>query len=184
MKNARVAQRYALALIELAEEFKLLDTIVADAGYLERLMSQSPEFARFLRSPVVNFHRKRKILAELLTGKVHDLTLRFIVLLAGKRRENHLGEVIREFYALWDLRRGVVNAEVHTVIPLTELERKSLVTRLGSNLGKTIELKPALDPSLKGGFTVRFNDTVWDASVRRRLERLRMRFAEGDAGGA
>jgi F-type H+-transporting ATPase subunit delta len=180
MKNSRVAQRYALALFEVAEEQKLLDRVVADAGILERLMSHSPDFALFLRSPVINFHRKQKILRDILTGKVHDLTLGFVLLLTGKSRESMLGDVIREFYFLRDERRGVVNADVATVVPLTDAETKALVSRLGSFLSKTVELRPGIDPSLRGGFTVRFYDTVWDASVRRRLERLRARFTEGD----
>jgi F-type H+-transporting ATPase subunit delta len=180
MKNSRVAQRYALALFEVAEEQKLLDRVVADAGILERLMSHSPDFALFLRSPVINYHRKQKILREILTDKVHALTLGFVLLLAGKSRESLLGDVIREFYFIRDERRGVVNAEVTTVVPLNDAEKKALVSRLGTHLAKTIELRAGIDPSLRGGFTVRFYDTVWDASVRRSLERLRARFTESD----
>ncbi len=179
MTNTRVAQRYALALIELAEETGTAGTIDADAAYLFRLMSQSAEFGVFLRSPVINHHRKKKILTEILKGKISDLMLNFTILLASKNREELLGEVIRQFFPLREKRQGIVTAEVRTVVPLTSGEQESLRAKLSKNLGKTVRMRTALEPSLRGGFTVRFDDTIWDASVRRRLEVLRHRLITG-----
>ena len=45
--------------------------------------------------------------------------------------------------------------------------------------GRTIDLRVEVDASLIGGLTVRVGDTLYDASVRGRLERLRDRLVAG-----
>jgi F-type H+-transporting ATPase subunit delta len=45
--------------------------------------------------------------------------------------------------------------------------------------GKTVDLRVEVDESLIGGLTVRIGDTLYDASVRGRLERLRERLSAG-----
>ncbi len=179
MTHSRVAERYALALIELAEEQGNLTAVEKDMEFLAALISASREFAAFLRSPVINHHRKQAALTEILKGKVDAMTLRFVVLLAAKDREGILLEVVRHFRILCDVRRGIVQTEVRTVVPMTAAEQETLTRRISAAIGKTVRLTSVIDPSLRGGFTVRFNDTVWDASVRRRLEVLRHRFTEG-----
>jgi F-type H+-transporting ATPase subunit delta len=180
MTHSKVAHRYALSLIELAEQFGIVDEVNRDIEVLRDLMSRSREFSHFLRSPVVNLHRKQKILSDILNGKVQDLTLRFVLLLAAKTRAAILGEVVRQFTRLRDERQGIVNASVKTVVAMNNTEQQALAGRLGKYTGKTIRMSYSIEPALKAGFTVQFNDTVWDASVRRQLEVLRNRFMEGD----
>jgi len=180
MTNSKVAHRYALSLIEIAEESGNSDAVTRDIGTLRDLMAGSREFANFLKSPVINLHRKQKLLTAILGGKVCDLVLRFVLLLAAKTRTPILQEVIRQYDILLDERKGVVSARVRTVVPLTAGEQQLLAERIRNHTGKTVRMQYDLDPSLKAGFTVQYDDTVWDASVRRQLEVLRRRLVHGD----
>ena len=64
---------------------------------------------------------------------------------------------------------------------LNEDQEKKLIAQLETATKKKIRLTYVTDASLKGGFVVQHDDTVWDASVRRQLEVLRERFVEGTA---
>ncbi len=64
-------------------------------------------------------------------------------------------------------------AEVRSAVELDEDQRKRLAEALSSNLGKDIEVKVIVDPSVMGGLSARVDDTVIDGTVRHRLDRLR-----------
>jgi F-type H+-transporting ATPase subunit delta len=181
MSEFRASYRYALAMIGVAEELKKLDEVNKDFEFLEKLINQSDELRLFLKSPVVNAEKKKRLLAEIFQGKVNDSTMKFMILLASKGREGLLPEIIRQFYRLRDEHLGILNVMAKTAVKFTEAQEKQLVSQLEHVTKKKIRISYLVDPSLKGGFTVRHEDTVWDASVSHQLELLRQQFAEGTA---
>jgi F-type H+-transporting ATPase subunit delta len=76
-------------------------------------------------------------------------------------------------------RRGVVDAVARTALPLSADETKALQQKVAGMTGRTVDLRVEVDESLIGGLTVRVGDTLYDASVRGRLERLRERLMAG-----
>ena len=181
MTQSKAASRYALAFIGIAEEMKTLDAVGKDFIYLDALTKQSPEFSAFLKSPVVNKEKKKSVLREVLQKNVSEMTLKFILLLAAKGREDVLPEIIRQFYRLRDEHQGILNVTARTSVKFSDAQEKTLVNQIEQSTKKKVRMNYVLDPSLKGGFTVQHEDTVWDASVRHQLELLRKRFAEGVA---
>ena len=63
-------------------------------------------------------------------------------------------------------------------MPLSQDETAALAKVAGMT-GRTVDLRVEVDESLIGGITVRVGDTLYDASVRGRLERLRERLVAG-----
>ena len=181
MSEFRAAYRYALALLGVAEEMKRLDDVSRDLTSIEKLTKELPEFLSFLRSPVVNSEKKKRTLTEILQGKVSDITQKFVLLLASKGREGLLPEIIRQFYKLRDERLGILHVTTRTAVAFKPEQEKQLINQLETATKKKVRLTYILDASLKGGFVVQHDDTVWDASVSRQLELLRERFVEGTA---
>jgi F-type H+-transporting ATPase subunit delta len=181
MSESRSAYRYALAILEVAEETKQLDRVGEDLALIGNAIKESREFYLFLRSPIVNKDKKEHLLGEVFNGKICDLTMKFIILVTHKGRERHLIEIIREFNALRDQRLGIINVSVKTASTLTQDQRKRLVERIQTVTKKSVRLDETLEPQLIGGFTVQYEDTVWDGSVRRQLETLRERLIGGAA---
>lgn len=179
MKTSRVARRYAQALLESAERDRLLDAVLADLRVLQEHIAESREFRSFLRSPVIKGHMKLSILRNVFGGSVSALTLDFLRLLIEKRREALLSEVIAELFLMNDVRQGIVTLELKAALELSDAHRSAITQRFEHLTGKKIRISFSVDTSLRGGILVRVGDTVYDGSIKRQLELLRERFAQG-----
>ncbi len=178
MINVRAAQRYALAIFRVAEEQNIIDIISRDFELIHRAIRESHDFFLFIKSPIINTERKKHVFAILFEGKIADLTLRFIILLTMKNREGLLNDIIQQYEVLRDRQRGILNITVQTAVRLTSEQEKDFARRLGDTTGKNVRMTFAVDPALRGGFTVQYNDTVVDASVRHQLDLLKLRLTE------
>ena len=181
MSEFRAAYRYALALLGVAEEMKKLDDVSRDLASIEKLIKDSREFFLFLKSPVVNSEKKKRTLTEILEGRMSDVTMKFVLLLASKGREALLPEITQQFNRLRDERLGILHVTTRTAVAFKPEQEKQLISQIEAATKKKVRLSYVVDPSLKGGFMVQHDDTVWDASVRHQLEVLRERFVEGTA---
>jgi F-type H+-transporting ATPase subunit delta len=172
MSNVRAASRYAAALLGVSDERGEMETVGRDISFLEELITKVPDFALFLKSPVVSKERKRQALTQIIGGKTGETVGTFVLLLASKRREALLPDIISEFHRLRDVKTGVLNASAKSAAPFSPGQEKNLTGQLEKATGKRVRLKVSRDPALVGGFTVQYEDTVWDASVKRQLELL------------
>jgi F-type H+-transporting ATPase subunit delta len=74
---------------------------------------------------------------------------------------------------------GIRQAEITTARELDQTERASLLASVGKLAGARIEASFKLDTSILGGAVVRIGSTVYDGSVRGRLDRLREALTAG-----
>jgi F-type H+-transporting ATPase subunit delta len=70
-------------------------------------------------------------------------------------------------------RQGVRSVEIVTARELGENDRAGLVAGVGKLAGAQIQASFKLDTSILGGTVVRIGSTVYDGSVRGRLDRLK-----------
>src|SRR5512138_3096514 len=130
MSNHRVSRRYAQALMAIAAEQKSVDAVAADLASIGTTLAASRDLRLIVDSPVVREGKKLAIFTELWSSRVGPVTMAFITLLATKRRERLLPEVIEEFLSLRDAAQGVLVAAVQTAVPLTGEQESALVGRL------------------------------------------------------
>ena len=180
MTNVRVARRYAEALVELAEENKNVDTTIKDLEYLRASIAGSHDLSLFLKNPIISKPRKREVLQALFTGSVQKSTIEFLGVLALKGREELLPAIIDQFFSIWDDRQGTVAVGVKTATEFSDDQSAVLRTKLEQYAKKKVRLTFGLDSDLIGGFVARVGDTVFDGSIKRQLELLRLRFSQGD----
>jgi|ERR1700733_10441613 len=177
--NRRVAARYALALMDLGEEMKVLDKIADDLRDIEVAIHASRELGMALSSPVVTPDRKLRIMREIFGNRTSEITMKFIELLVRKGRPEYILATAEEFLAMLDAKQNIVNAKVSSAIKLTEEEQTQLQAKLEKMTGKRIRPEFLLDPELRGGFIARIGDELVDASLRHQLMLLREEFKRG-----
>ena len=181
MKNTRVARRYAQALMMSADSVKAVDAYANDLEIIKKTLAGSRELRLFISRPIVSDEKKMKILRELFASTVSKATISFVELLVEKKREEHLLEVIEQYFVLRDAKYGIVNVDVSSAVEITSQQEKGLSAKLERYTKKKVRVRFALDTTLKGGLVVRIGDTVLDSSIKRQLELMREQFIEGHA---
>jgi F-type H+-transporting ATPase subunit delta len=178
MSNYRVAYRYGTALLQSAEEEHLLEQTARDAEMIAKTVRENRDLRVFLASPIIVKEKKKQVLDGLFEKLVGQVMVRFLNLLTEKDREGQLLDILEEFLHLFDEKRGILRVEVTSAVDLTEKERDQLRSRLESYTGKTVVPGFRRDPTLLGGFVVRLDDRVIDASLSHQLTLLKEKFLE------
>lgn len=177
-----IANRYAGALADLVSDpsskldpRKTADQLRAVAG----LVSESNELRTILLSPAVQPARKRAVVARLgeLLG-LPALLRNFVFVVIDRRRIGVLSNISQAFEDLLDERFGVVRADVTSAGKLSEQQRNGLREKLSRITGKQVRCEFAEQADLLGGAVVQVGSTVYDGSIRGRLERLRQRLVK------
>jgi F-type H+-transporting ATPase subunit delta len=104
----------------------------------------------------------------------HDLTVRFLGVLGEQERLDLLAAMARAFAALVAEHRGEVTVEVVSAAPLAAEQEEAVREMAASALGRTVDLKTAVDPELLGGLVVRVGSRMIDASVATKLRHLEL----------
>lgn len=101
--------------------------------------------------------------------------LNFMNLLIDRHRENELDAILAYYTRLANQERGMEDALVTTVQPLSEEESESLKQHFGKLTDKKIRIQNVVDPSILGGMIVQIGDRLFDGSVAGKLERFKRR---------
>lgn len=170
-----LAERYAAALFELAEERRLLDAVAADLRNLRQLIDESADLRRLIRSPVLGRAALGKAVAALAArAEFQPITANFLGLLARNRRLFALPDMITGFLAELARRRGEVTAEVTAAQALSSAQQEALGTQLRAAVGQKVAVDIRIDPSLLGGLMVKLGSRMVDASLKSKLHRLQL----------
>lgn len=170
-----IAERYAAALYELADENKALDQVADDLRALRDVMAESDDLVRLVRSPVIGRDDQEKgVLAVAEKAGFSDLTRRFLGVLARNRRLFSLSGMIEAYLGLLATRRGEVTARVSAAAKLTEKQMNALVATLKSAVGAKVAVDVKVDPSLLGGLVVQVGSRMVDSSLRTKLQQLQL----------
>ena len=179
MSDILVAKRYAQALHDAAEAVGQLDDVDADVELIRASLESSRELVLLFESPVVSRERKARVVKVLFEDRLSSTTLGFLDLLVQKRRENIFPQMVLAYRRLRDDQMGIVGVTIRSAQPVSDDERNRIARALESWTGGKISVQADHDAALIGGLLVRIGDTVYDGSVRNKLEHLREQFAAG-----
>ncbi|MCF2443078.1 ATP synthase F1 subunit delta [Dyadobacter sp. CY345] len=172
-----VAARYAKSLIELAKEKNVVEAVFEDMKLFKDTADKNRGLMLALKSPVVRHEKKLAILKAIFQDKVNPVSYSIFEIITKKNRESILYAIADEFIKTYDEYRGIQKATVITTTPLTEDLRKQFNQIVADATGRTVELEEKVDPNLIGGYLLRVNDRQIDASLRSRLNELKLQLA-------
>jgi F-type H+-transporting ATPase subunit delta len=134
----------------------------------------SQELREFFENPAIPAVQKVEILDKLNAKLKLQKELRnLIAVLISNDRIAQVSDVADAYRRLLQEQIGIRPAEIVTARELDSKEREDLVTELAKLAGSKIQASFTLDKSILGGTVVRIGSTVYDGSVRGRLERLK-----------
>jgi ATP synthase F1 delta subunit len=171
-----IAQVYARSLFEAAKERDKLDTIRDQLGEFADAVNESRDLQAFLFSPYFSTEEKREGLRKVVTGAEPEL-LNFLELLAENHRMPAIFRIRRAFDALWEHEHKLLPVDITSAVELDQKTVKSIGDRIGEQTGRKVELTSRVDPEILGGIVLRVGNSILDASIKNRLNRLRRQIA-------
>lgn len=178
MRVTLLAKRYAQALFDLSLENKVLEKVAQDMVLVNTVVNESRELKLMLNNPVLDTLKKNNVLRKIFDGKIEDISLKFILLIARKGRERYIPYISKAFNDIYKDYKNIVDVVLTTTYK-TDKEIKDRVLKLMTDItSKSIELEEVLDDDLIGGFVINLEDYQYDASVKTQLKRLRKEFSE------
>lgn len=171
-RDLDVAGVYARSLLELAEQRGEADALQDELDDLTKYLEQNRELEEFLGSPLVDAKIRAKSIEKAFRGRASDLLVDALQVINRKGRLGLLPAIAKSYLNEYRERRGLVEASVSTVVPLTESQRSGLVAAITRFSGKRPILTERIDPSLIGGIVVEVGGQKLDTSVAARLRSL------------
>ncbi|MGV6814425.1 MAG: ATP synthase F1 subunit delta [Phycisphaerales bacterium] len=171
-----LAKVYAKSLFELAQAHGGQDTAESILGELEdivELARNDRAFSELLASRLIDAGKRDASLERLFTGKVSDLTLKFLRQINRKGRLANLSQIATAMDSLVQDQFGRIEVDVFTATPIGAGELEAVRKQLSDSLGKDVIMHPYTDSGMLGGIKLRMGDQLIDASIQAQLRKMR-----------
>jgi F-type H+-transporting ATPase subunit delta len=170
--------QYANALADIAMAQGAAEKTAEQLVGFGALYAESTELRNFLASPAVATEAKHRVIGKLLARVGGSkIVQNFLFVVTDHQRTHVLPEMIAAFQEVIRQRQGITEAQISSAVELNKTQKAEMEFTLERLTGKRVEAKFSLEPELLGGAVVRVGDTVYDGSLRSRLNELRARLA-------
>jgi ATP synthase F1 delta subunit len=167
-----IAQVYSRSLFEVAREEGKLDEIREQLGEFADVLAQERNMQLFFFSPQFSTEEKKEGLHKAVEGADETL-VNFLELLLEKHRMPAIFRIRRQFDERWREENQLLPVQVTSAVELDEETVRKIGDEIGERTGRKVDLTSRVDPDILGGIVLRVGNSILDASIRNRLERLR-----------
>ena len=173
------ANRYSLALYELANESNSLAKIEINSHALLKLISSSKDFNNLIKDPTVSRSVLNKVIEKISNNfELEVLFKNFLNFLITKRRFFYVNQILKSFNEICSKKRGELKAEIKSAKNLNQDEINKITQELSNNFKSEIKLSYTHDESLIGGLVVQIGSTMIDTSIKKKLQQLETKMIE------
>ena len=170
--SSETANRYALALYELAQEKSELHNVEKDITEFLATYNNNEELKDFVKNPTQSQLNQlavlNKISAEMNLTKI---VKNFLSILVIKRRLFFLNLILKNFLLLTSKKRGELKATLISSKNLTNIELKNLNLEISQVLGAVIDFDYKVDEDLIGGLKLQLGSLMIDTSIKNKLKK-------------
>lgn len=173
MRDETVARSYAETLFELASRNDAIEAYGEAIGTVAALLEEHPEARAFLETPRIDDAAKKDAVRTAFGDALPKHVVNFVLVTIDKRRQRLLRSIAKQYDALLDEHMGREHVQVTVARPVDDATHGVIAEKLSSTLGKEVIPHVRVQPEIVGGLVVRTGDTIYDGSVRRRLDAMR-----------
>lgn len=172
-KNIIIADRYADALVKLAQEGKLtFEKINSDLNSVKEILTKSTDLKEFLINPIVSIDSKKEVLDKVFANEINTLIINFLKIMVDKNRFETFDEVINSYNKYLDEINNISRIEVTSAIEMSKDSQNRLKEKLESRLKKNVVLDLNINPDIIAGLVIKIGDNVVDMSIKHKLQDL------------
>jgi len=173
------ANRYSLALFELANESNILSSIEENSTAFLNLLLSNKSFNNVIKDPTVNRDVLINIIYKIAENfKLEILFKNFLSFLILKRRFFYIEQILKSFNEICSEKRGELKAEIKSAKELSKDEVNKITEELSNSFKSKIKLNYKYDQSLIGGLVVQVGSMMIDTSIKNKLQQIENRMVE------
>jgi F-type H+-transporting ATPase subunit delta len=170
--STETANRYALALFELANENSELDIVEKNIQDLLQIYNSSSDLKNFIKNPTQSQFNQLKVIQELSSKmNLSKVVNNFLSILVTKRRIFFLNNIFQNFLILVSKKRGELKASLVSSKNLSDDELQNLNKELSQTIGTSIKFDYKVDESLIGGLQMQIGSLMVDTSIKNKLRK-------------
>ena len=170
--SSETANRYALALYELAKENSELEVVEKDINELLVIYNTSEDLKNFIKDPTQSQSSQLEILNKIsVEMSLSKIIKNFLSILVVKRRIFFLNTIFQNFISLASKKRGELKASLISSKNLTDEELKNLNAEFSQAMGATVKFNYKVDQNLIGGLKVQIGSLMIDTSIKNKLKK-------------
>lgn len=164
---------YAAAMFDVARAEGDIDVFV-DAFYAAaKTIAARAELRDALSDPQIPISRRQGTVTDLLGAQVDAAVVASINFVVAVGQAKHLDDLASRLAEIAAEDKGSVVAEVQSAVALDSDQATRLEEALSKATGRRVQVKVVTDPSIMGGLVAKVGDTIFDGSVKGRLDDVR-----------
>ena len=180
MSVETVARRYAHALADVVMKSGETDSVKAELKSWEDMINSNADLQTAFGNPSIAQENKVKVLESLISRtKPTKTTANFLRVLLRNDRLSQISEINERLDGVLEERSGITSAKIISARPLSETQKAEFQTSLNKMTGKDVRLNYEIDETIIGGVVTRIGSTVYDGSVKTKLEELKYKLVNG-----
>ena len=168
-----VAEMYAQATLENCPDVAACEDFYNQLQSLVAVLDEHVQFEELMTASLLSHREKLSLVLRAFDGRVDERLAGLIAVLAKHGRLSLLRSIAGQFRKLLDVKEGKIEVSITTAVPMDSDQLKRIKDELSAKLGSEVVLTTAENADLLGGLVLRVADRVYDASVRKDLERIR-----------
>ena len=181
MINAKIARRYAKALLAIGKEDGQAETYQKELAGFAKLVGENKELEQAISNPLYDAEGRKKVLEAIIEKTGPSKTMAsFLSLLFDKGRFPYLGDIYVYYERLTDELANIMRADVASAVELPEESVEKIKAALSEQTGKKVTIETKVDASLIGGVVTKIGDLVLDGSVKTQLNSLKESLQRGE----
>ncbi len=170
--SSETANRYALALYELAQEKSELHNVEKDITEFLATYNNNEELKNFVKNPTQSQLNQLAVLNKIsIEMNLTKIVKNFLSILVIKRRLFFLNFIFKNFLLLTSKKRGELKATLISSKNLTNIELKNLNLEISQVLGSAIDFDYKVDEDLIGGLKLQLGSLMIDTSIKNKLKK-------------
>ena len=176
-----VAKRWALALMELAQEDENIskEDILDDLKEIADTIDSSEELANVLNNPSISTEEKQTVLSKLFQNSIMPIVYNFVFVLNLKKRVSIIAEIAVEFEKELNIVNNIAHVSVTSAIELNDDRKEQIKSKIAEKLSKEIVVDWGVDNEIIAGLIFNIDELIIDNSVRHKLEDLSKEIIKG-----
>ena len=180
MDQSAITVRYAKAFFSITKEKDMLDILKTDIELVLDVCNNSADFILLLESPIVKTSKKAELISTIFKGKVHELSMKFLLLITSNKREVHIPGICRNFLGLTRKDQNIKSAVLTTATEMNKNTIDKIELLMAKELGAKVELTSKVNSDIIGGLVLRIDDKQYDASVATQLKKIKQQLLEAE----